>query len=356
MSAGPSSERFGSAIKRFEAWWAGSSLGRPAVYARTRRPDAPPMPDEGRPRRQREHDPAFHAARARWMLDAFDYHAEAIPGFYPDFANNLTLPAALAGSELEYRPETTWMGLVPDIYERGVPAFDPAHPIVRLLDEALAGTAAAIGDRGLLSPPVLLDGLTTLSMLRGAEALCMDLFERPADVLRTSAELDRLAFQAHAFWWRTLERLGQAQTVTWAGIYAAGKCEMVQCDFAVNLSPEMFGRFVLPRLAEATRHFEYSCYHLDGVEQCRFLDQLCSLPRLNAIQWNPEPPAAPPLAWVEFFQAVRQRGRSLQINCDADTAVALTERLGPDGMLFSVRCKTADEVARLLERLEKASA
>ena len=162
-----------------------------------------------------------------------------------------------------------------------MPAFSQEHEVIRMLQGHLHALAAALGDRALLAALGLLDSLTTLSMLREPENLCVDLIDRPEDVQRVVAHLDQLAIGAHQAFWQTLTELGHAQSVTWAGIYAPGKADMVMCDFAVMLSPAMFEVFALPSLRRLTEYFDYSCYHLDGTEQTRFLDALCSLPRLH---------------------------------------------------------------------------
>jgi hypothetical protein len=347
---------FLEAKARMEAWWAGSSLGRPVVSARIRKPGAPPPPADGRSRAERELDPEWYLRSAEWTLSAHDWPAETMPGLYPEFGSNLVIPGVLAGAKLDYRPDTTWMRPIPDVYERPLPEFSSAHPIFRLLDCVQRRCAERFGERGLLSPPPTLDGMTTLSALRTPEQLCLDVIERPDDVKRVAAGLNDLLFEAHRAFFSTLQQFGHAQTVTWAGIYAPGKCEMVQCDFGIMLSPAMYEEFVLPELRRMTEYFEYSCYHLDGTPQTRFLDLLCRLPRLHAIQWNPEPPALPPLEWLDFYREVRRRRRSLWIACDAPTAVELTRRLGPDGLMFSVGdLKSVDEVEGLLHRLAKAS-
>jgi hypothetical protein len=67
----------------------------------------------------------------------------------------------------------------------------------------------------------------------------------------------------------------------------------------------------------------------------RFLDQLCSLPRLTGIQWNPEPPAGSPVRWLDALREIRRRGLVLHVGCDTvEEAVVLTKELGPDGLLI----------------------
>ncbi len=347
---------FLQAKQRVEAWWAGSSLGRPAVLATVPRPDAPPPPVDDRPPAEKEMDPQYHLAQAQWWLAAHEFPAETMPGVFPTFAHNLMIPAVFAGAELEYRCETTWMKRMPDIYDRELPGFDRGHPVFQALDAAMRLLLEHVGETGLVSCPVLLDGMTTLSDLRTQESLCLDLIDRPQDVRRTAGRLNDILLEAHAAFYSTLAERGWRHSVTWCGIYAPGRAEMVQCDFGIMLSPAMYEQFVLPDLRRMTEYFEFSCYHLDGTPQIRFLDLLTSLPRLNAIQWNPEPPAPPPLAWLEFFREVRRRQRSLWIACDAETAVELTRQLGPDGLMLWIRePKTARDVRDLLERLEQAA-
>ncbi|HUU59820.1 MAG TPA: hypothetical protein VMZ50_09770 [Phycisphaerae bacterium] len=344
---------FAEAVERLDAWWSGSSLGRPAVTCSVLVEDPPPAPLDPRTEAQRDMDPRWHLACARRQLDAHAFPAETMPGLFPHFASNLGIPSVLAGGVLDYRETTAWTEPMPDVYERDLPDFDPAHPALAVLAESLRLMGEQLGDRGLLSVPPLLDGLTTLSLFRDSGPLCEDLIDRPADVKRVAAHLDRLALDAHRALYEIINGFGHAQSVTWAGIYAPGKAEMVQCDFGIMLSPAMFEEFALPGLRLATDYMDRSCYHLDGTPQTRFLDLLCSLDRLHAIQWNPEPPAAPPTAWVDFFHAVRDRGKSLWVACDTRTAIALTRELGPDGLMLDVRdVKTVRDAEELLTQLK----
>ena len=133
--------------------------------------------------------------------------------------------------------------------------------------------------------------------------------------------------------------------------------ESVQCDFAVMLSPTMFDQFVMPDLWRATEYFDFSMYHLDGTGQMRFLDLLRTLPKLNGIQWNPEPPAGSPALWVEAFREIRQRGFCLHIHCPSvDEAVQITKALGPDGLLLVLqqRFKTEAEAEAAIRRIERS--
>jgi hypothetical protein len=213
---------------------------------------------------------------------------------------------------------------------------------------------ADFGDQALLTVPPLMDSVTTLSLLRGAERLCLDLFERPDDVKRVVRHLDRVALDAHAAFYKTVEEAGQGQTVTWADVYSPGKLEMLQCDFCVNISPAMFDEFVLPSLRTWSEYFDRGCYHLDGEEQYCFIDRFCSLSGIQSIQWQPGDVNRRPMRYLHYLEDIRRRGRAVWVMAfDTETPVEMTRAMGPDGLMFYLRdVQSIDEVDRMIERLE----
>lgn len=232
---------------------------------------------------------------------------------------------------------------MPDIWDRPLPTFDPDLAASRNLESSLAAVSHVVGARGLLNPPVMLDGLTTLSGFRTPEQLCLDLLDRPDQVRSWCGALTTLYLDADATYCAFLSGLGHRDTTTWLKVMAEGRMEAVQCDFAVMLSPAMFEEFPLPDLGRIVEHLDYSLYHLDGVSQLRFLDLLRRLPKLNGIQWNPEPGLGSPVEWLDAFRRIRDLGFCLYVACGTvDEAVSLTRSLGPDG-LFLVLPRFDDE-------------
>jgi hypothetical protein len=150
---------------------------------------------------------------------------------------------------------------------------------------------------------------------------------------------------------------GHGYTQSWLSSLAPGRLEAVQCDFAVMLSPDMFGQFVMPDLQRTVDYFDYALYHLDGVCQLRFIDQLQRLqPALAGIQWNPETTQRDPLPWLDTFRDLRRRGFVLHIFCKAQEAEIIARTVGPDGLLLSLPTfdSEADALAAI-ERIEQAS-
>ena len=103
-----------------------------------------------------------------------------------------------------------------------------------------------------------------------------------------------VTIEANEWMYELLLENGHGESGSFFTLMAEGRMEAVQCDFAVMLSPAQFEEFVMPSLRRLTEYMDFSMYHLDGVCQMRFLDQLRSLPKLTGIQWNPEPQEADP--------------------------------------------------------------
>ena len=123
----------------------------------------------------------------------------------------------------------------------------------------------------------------------------------------------------------------------------------------------MFEEFVLPDLARITGYLDHSLCHLDGTSQLRFLDQLATLPRLNGIQWNPEPCALDPLQWLDTFREIRRRGWLLLLNHlegrALEQAIAITRAAGPDGLFLSLPMfDTEEEAKAAIKAIERESA
>jgi hypothetical protein len=283
------------------------------------------------------------------------YLAEAMP--FSQFRHGSALPflAVLAGGDYEYH-DSSWIKPMPDVLDRPLPRFDQAHPQIRAAEAILKRLADAVGRRAYVNAPPLLDAMTTLSMFRTAEQLAVDLIERPDEVLAWNAAGTDLYIATCRHFHRFLSDLGYGETSSWLSDMAEGAMEAVQCDFAVMLSPAMFKRFVLPDLRRTTEALDYSLYHLDGVCQMRFLDQLRSCPKLNGIQWNPEPGVGSPSKSLAELKEIQRRGFCLHLGCwNPKEAAFLAKELSPDGLLLWMgKFETEAEALAAIELVEKA--
>lgn len=324
------------AVERLRAFWAGSSLGRPALNVLVRRPGvAGPQWSEAEAERKREDlSPEWHARAHGPECDEFDYLAEAMPGHHVCWGAFLTTLPALADGDYGYTSGSAWIKPMPDVFDRPVPRFIPSHPVCRRLEAVYAAVKQAVGNRAFVTPPLMMDGLTTLAEFRTQAQLCFDLLERPGDVKTWASALNTMYIEIYEHFYT---RYSPGRSICFFGPMAEGRSEGVQCDFAVMLSPEMFAEFVLPDLRRVTDYLDFSLYHLDGVAQMRFLDQLQQCPKLNGIQWNPEHDFGKPSRFFTELKEIRRRGLCLYVACaDVNEAVALTREIGPDGLFLTL--------------------
>ena len=352
------------ARERLRAFWAGGELDRPALHFTVHQPAEDPFTRDGwtDDAAARDRNTAWHVYQARHSIRHTLYLAESMPVASYVYAANVGLVAELAGGRYAYHHGHAWVQPLADVYERPTPRFDPNHPAVRVLTDAVRQMATAIGHEAAINLPAFgLDSLTTLSLFRGPEHLCADLLEIPDTVLSWCATVDQLIVDCYEYFYQLVCSLGYGETSSWLPIMAEGRCEAVQCDFAVMLSPDMFTRFALPSLQTVTEYFDYSLYHLDGTCQTRFLNALQTLPHLNGIQWNPEPGAGSAVDWIHAYRAIRERGFCLLNNnvSTVDEAVAITKALGPDGLMIALppfqSISEAEDAIRAIERASRES-
>ena len=347
------------ARERLRAFWAGSSLGRPVLLATVKGGPLPPLPAEEERfpnHKARQWDPQFIGE----CTDCLFTHTtqlwlgEALPWMGMGPASCLGLPALLLGANYTDDGSNCWIEPLPNLYARPLPYFDPDLPPFARLRRAVQAQLDNVKGRAIVAPPIFLDPLTTLSLLRTPEQLCLDLVERPADVHRWRDALTDLSIRAYEWMYQLLLANGHGEAGAFFALMAEGRMEAAQCDFAVMLSPAQYEEFVMPYLRRLTDYLDYSLYHLDGTCQMRFLDPLRTLPKLNGIQWNPEPPAGPPTRWLDALREIRRRKFILAVPCDTvDLAAEVTKALGPDGLaLFLPAFNSRDEAEQAIQRIQ----
>jgi hypothetical protein len=321
--------------QRLRAFWAGESCDdSPALGIQVRLGDSGPSAKlASLPAKERDWLPEWQVEQYRATARNTRYLGELFPGHHAVMARFLALPAVLAGGDYDEDPDNVWIREDPRVFDQEPPAFDPAHPRMRSLEQCYDALKGAVAATDFVTPPLMLDGLTTLSMLMGCDRLCEAIVDKPSRVQAWAGALNDLYMGCYEHIYR---RLGYGRSLCFFGPMAEGRSEGVQCDFSVMLSPEMFQRFVLPDLRRVTDYMDYSLYHLDGTCQMRFLDLLRQCPKLNGIQWNPEPMAGSPLQWLDALREIRRRKFSLYLFCSVDDAVALVREFGPEGLYLQL--------------------
>ncbi|NLF40836.1 hypothetical protein GX586_15440 [bacterium] len=344
------------AREHLEAFWNGSSLGRPALHLLAldpqHRPD--PFPVGGVDRTALDFDPAFYRHTARDILKGGIFLAEAFPFVSVDPGNSLVLTAMAAGGRYRRNGSDAWLEKQPGILDQQPPKAASAS-VLRVYAACVEAAAKGAGGMGFVTPSCLIDPITTLSQMAGSEEMSIALCDRPAKV---KAWIDALT----DIWLELLRTCvaasGAKDSAVFWGPTTPGTATCLQCDYAVMISPDMFDEFVLPALMRMAEPMTRTLYHLDGTVQMRFLDRLMQIPKCKGIQWNPETDFGLPTRHLAALEEIRSRGLSLFLIVDTlEEAVETVRALGPDGLFIKFRgiFQTRKEAEAVLRELELAS-
>ena len=271
-------------------------------------------------------DPAF-----RTNFDAVNYFHASEEGF--PAAYEILRPYIGYGSKPVLRPDTVWFDPCledPEDYET-LEMTDPFGMLQKQLEVAENLAARSRGDY-LVSMPDNCVAIDALAHLRGSEDLLCDMLTDPDEVLAASAKLIEGWKKTTMAFHEAIGRHQDGNCIGWLTTYAPGLHAQVQCDLGAMISRDLVEKFFLNELREACRFLEYSLYHLDGIEQKRFLDLILSVPELKMIQWTSVDGQPPALASIESLRAVQAAGKGLLLNLPAVYVKDVLEQLSPKGL------------------------
>ena len=344
--------------KTYEAWWAGN-LDRPVL----------PIWLEGR-------DPGRNCPDAPWLtqancadlsipaadlIDRMDYElsryyylGDAFPMIrFDSFGPGLA--AAFLGARLDNSTGRVWFHPKEELPIAEIhPVYDPDNIWLQRIRDIYAAGLARWGDQVLMSLPDIGGSLDVLSTFRPGEALLLDLYDDPDEVIR-------LNWECHSLWHRFFAELSAelhpagtrtdpagAQTAPtgtqtapigaglgyrpgwtdWSGTYSAAPAYILQCDFCYMISPDMFDTFVLPELSASAKRLGRSVYHLDGIGQLPHLDRILQVPEIQAIQWVPGDGKPPQHEWPEVYRKIHDAGKGKVVYCGFDGMMQIAKELG----------------------------
>ena len=294
---------------------------------------------------------------ARWLAEMENtfFGGEAVPHIWLDFGPSII--SAYLGCPMHFATDTTWQDPILDDWSEPLPTFNPAdvwwQRTMRLLQAGLEMSRGRyfMGFSDFGGPG------DTLAHLRGAQALCTDLIDRPEYVRHAEALYSALWQYLFQVQYVTMRRYQQG-SIGWMGVWAPGSTFPLQCDFSAMVSPAMFRAFFLPHLEAQARLVEYPIYHLDGPGALPHLDAILEIPEIRAIQWQPGAGAMPVTRWMDVLKRIQAAGKGLYIDIahtDAEIEYLINE-LNPAGLLFRTGRSTPAEAQDLLRKVEKWTA
>ena len=298
---------------RLSKWWNGGDIGRPAMCITAPR-DEPWENIEAMPQPQgRLSDcSAFDFnyclnLAARGCINNC-YLAEAVPAVSHDLLPNcLALYLGCKGVE---QSGTVWCEPFLEEPDEAKFKFEPQNFYwdftLRLAREELR-----IGKgRFLVAFPDLIEGLDTLSAMRGMEKLLYDIFDRPDWVHQCLRQITDLYFHYYDILYDMIrDEVGGSYFWAWA----PGRIAKFQCDVSAMIGPDTFREFMVPVLTEMTERVSYSIYHWDGPDAIPHHDHILSIPNLTAVQWTPGAAAEPVFdkKWWPLYHKTIESGKKM---------------------------------------------
>ena len=340
--------------ERLTTWWNGGDIGRPVLHITT--PRAEPL-EQIAPLPQPEGWTGRYSTKSfEYRVNLFQracvnthYLGEAVPYVAPDLAPNcLALYLGCQGVEM---PNTTWCEPFIDDpdearfeYDRGNFYWDFSLRLGREQVERGKG-------KFLVQFPDLIEGLDTLAAMRGTDRLLIDLIERPEWVQQCLRRITDCYFHYYDILYDLFRDEGGGSHF-WA--WAPGRMAKFQCDFSAMISPEMFGEFMVPVLAEMSERVSYCMYHWDGPGAIPHHDHLLSIPKLTMIQWTPGAGTEPMTdrRWWPLYHRTVEAGKKVILvgGVTAEILCDLKKEFGEKLKLFALgmRAETPEQAEEFI--------
>ena len=274
----------------------------------------------------------------------------AIPSYQVTFAPDHF--AALLGAELrnaEASSGTNWIQPFVEDWDDAEIGFQPEGKWWQRTAEVIARFRERCDGRLIIYGTHLQGGLDCLVALRGAQGVLSDLLDVPEKVLAAAGRVDQALGDVRAALAEALD-VGTYGSLNRFGMYSRGVIDVPQCDASCMISTEMFERFALPSLAHEVGGLDASIYHLDGPGAVRHLRALCTLEKLDMIQWVPGA-GQERKDWSDLRRRIDELGKGQIYQSSSDLSASqvqtIWESFTSRKLYFQVRPDVYDQLPKL---------
>jgi len=345
---------FERAQQYWDAFWAHEIIDRPCTIIRAEIANNP-----GRPFRLQPIMADFEKSFEQFdrYLQTHSFMGECMPGFRPGFGPDQM--AGFLGAPIVISPdssETSWSQKIVDDWQAFGPLkIDEDNKCWQRMIEFHEAAEKHFKGKCLLYEIDTHSNIDTLEGLRGAQKLLFDMIDYP-DVIMEAMNQVRPIYKQIYEKFQVYGSKKQLGTSAELHLYSRARYNRIQADFICLLSPDMFRRFVLPALREEADYLDYSCFHLDGPDALKHLDDLLAIDSLDAIQWVPGAGAGDKeevFKWPEVVHRIQAANKSIIIYGTAEEIKAVHGRFKPELLVYDVNTKSRDEGLKLLDWLKK---
>jgi hypothetical protein len=344
-----------AALDRVEAWFNHEKLDRPLVrfsehnadFASARTAAGRSWPDL----KSRWFDAEFQVDFFLESIQGRTFYGETFPVFWPNLGPNVY--AAFHGAELEFGEVTSWVRhCVHDWDDLEKLQFDTQNEYYQGIEKLTRVALEKCHGKFMVGYTDLHGSLDCVMDWRGQEQLCLDIIDNPDMVHRMVQKSNEHFLPLFDHYDDVLKAHGQC-SVTWMAIPSRGKMHIPSCDFSTMISREAFREFYFPSLEQEVRHMTHNIFHVDGRGVLRHLEDILSLPQIQAIQWvQGVGDDLPIMQWLHVIKRIQDAGRGVVVDLQLDELEPFIAAMKPDGLYL---CIAAEEKIQpdILRRLEK---
>ena len=342
---------FERAREYWDAFWAHEIIDRPAAIVR--------VDKEMRQHYVSSVQPVMgdfneSIERIERYLNSTTFLGEAMPGFRPGFGPDQM--AGFCGAPLVVSPDSTntswsqkivddWAIALPLTIEEGNVAWQRMKQYHKLAEQYTTGKC-------LLYNIDMHSNIDLLEGLRGAQKLLFDIIDTPELIERAMADARKLFFKVYNELWRygDKDKLG---STSWLNLYSCGKYHPIQADFICMLNTQMVRRFVLPAIEEEVAFLDNACFHLDGPDALKHIDDILAIDRIGAFQWVPGACNKPQIEWPDVLKKIHAAGKATIIYATVDQIKAIHKQYPPNLVVYDTTVKTEKQAHELLNWLKE---
>lgn len=337
---------FVEAARRWDALWQHELLDRPCTVLVA---DTSTAPKPNRRVCAADGDFAAFMSSGDGYLDTHAFLGEAMPSFRPGFGPDQV--AAFLGAPLVVGAETDdtswsvkivkdWAEFLPLSIKEDNSYWQAMRRFHAMAEEHFRGRAL-IAEIDLHSNADLLEGL------RGAQDLLLDMIDCP-DLVQQAMDQARAVYRrvSDAFaHFGNKDALGTTSGLT---MYHRGRFNRIQSDFIALLGPDLFRQFVLPAIEEEANYLDRSCFHLDGPDALRHLDDILAVGKIDAVEWIPGDGNKRAVHWPEVLHRIQDAGKIVFLHATPDEVRKVHREYRPELMCYNLRAKSVSEGEQLL--------
>jgi hypothetical protein len=345
-------------LERVSAWFEGELLDRPPVRFSRHNAEYELCDTGGRTWRslkERWFDAEYQLEKFNTQLESKKFLGETFPVYWPNLGPNVF--AAGYGCPYVFGEVTAWAEPLSQKLSAAsggvMPKYDWNNEYLKKLNELTDLALERAKGRYLVGYTDLHPGLDWCAALRGTQPLLLDLYDDPELILALSdsCRADFFKFYDH---FDTKLKAARQLSVTWMNIPSFGKMHIPSCDFAAMISAQQFTEFAMDGLVEECLHMEHNIFHLDGKGVARHLDQILTLPKLQAIQWvQGMGEDTPILQWIPLIKKIQAAGKGVVVDLTLDELEPFIAEVPAKGLYLCIATDSVEEECAVLKRVEK---